>query len=467
MTTAPLAQPSTDSIRRFLTHAVLWNVALFGLIRWSWVDTHAVAALISFQQRLLTWYGATPHPGVIVTSDCSGADVMALMAGVLFAYPVRWSRRLIGAAIGFILLLTLNAIRIGSLYAVASDYARLNVWHVYLWPAILTAVTVAYVIAWIWWADSRERAGGRWMRFGVLTGVGLLVYAAIVPWAFTSALLHDVGVWTAGAAAFVMQPFATGVRAQGQLLVTDRGLFQVTQECLFTPMLPIYVAAVASVRWSLQRRLGALALMLPVFFALGVARVLVLAMPASIVESPVAVAHGFYQLMAGALVIVAAAHLAVSQRGGAAASRRTVAALAFAIGSAIAFGHVWTQGLLQVASAAPASIATIDPQGAWALAPVFQLGLVAGLWGALTGWKRPGALAVSLVVLALGQILAQWAFVSYVGSTGSAPHTLVVRAWSLALPMVIAAGVWWMAALKGGPAFVGGPTGVAQTPGES
>src|SRR5262245_5287451 len=128
----------------FLMQATLIVVGLFGLMRLPWVSENIVGALITFQTTLVTWYGAKPSAGIIVTSSCSGADVAALCLGLTLAYPVRWRRRLIGAAIGATIVLAVNMVRIASLYAVASNPATLNLLHVYVWPAILSLVTVLF-----------------------------------------------------------------------------------------------------------------------------------------------------------------------------------------------------------------------------------------------------------------------------------------------------------------------------------
>src|SRR5262245_61852404 len=90
---AALAEPR---IGAFLLQGLFWNVMLFGLIRLTWVDRHIISSLIGFQQAIVTWYAGAPHIGIAITSDCSGADVMALSAAVTLAYPVAWRRRIVG-----------------------------------------------------------------------------------------------------------------------------------------------------------------------------------------------------------------------------------------------------------------------------------------------------------------------------------------------------------------------------------
>ena len=100
------------SILRFLRDAMLWNIALFAVIRLPWVTDRVIGALIDFQTTLIAWYGAKASPGIVVAANCSGADVAALCIGVTLSYPVAWRRRIAGAAIGVAAIIAVNAVRI-------------------------------------------------------------------------------------------------------------------------------------------------------------------------------------------------------------------------------------------------------------------------------------------------------------------------------------------------------------------
>jgi S-adenosylmethionine decarboxylase len=446
--TLDLESPSpASSPKAFLLRAAIWNLALFGAIRISWFDDHVIGRLIDFQKTLLLWYGATPHPGVAVNSSCSGADVMALCAGVLLAYPGTWRRRILGAALGVGFVLALNAIRIASLYAVADSRPTLDLLHVYVWPAGLTLATLAYVFVWI---RSGEPTGSgvdrRWVRFGVAAVAALAVHAAVAPWVLTSPLVLHVGAWTASTAAGLLSSLGAPVTASGSFLVTSRGTFQVTQECLFTPAIPLYFAALVGLPLSGRQRGIAIALALPAFFVLGIARLLALALPAHMLSSPLIVTHGFYQLVAGAAIIIGASHLAARGGTAARASGRTAAALLAAVVAGSLAGRVWDPLLLTAATVVQAVIpATVtmlvsdgDPQGALLLLPAYQIGLVAGLCVALTGGRRPGAAAVAFGILGALQLLLLVVLGLWTHTSGLGVHALVIRAIAIGLPVVLA-----------------------------
>lgn len=457
----PLAQATSDrgSVVRFLRDAMLWNVALFGLIRLPWVTEHVIDALIGFQTTLIAWYGAKAAPGIVVAANCSGADVAALCIGVTLSYPVAWRRRVIGAVVGVAAIIGLNAIRIASLYAVASSPARLNLLHLYVWPVVLTMFTVAYAWLWMRRSDRQVSIAPGWQRFFLWSLAGLGVYAVTVPWTFSSTALASIGGWTASAGAAVLATFGATATANGPLMMTSRGAFVVTQECLFTPMVPLYFAALFSAPLTRARRFSGLLLALPLFFLLGVVRLLVLALPPFLIDRPAMLAHGFYQIVAGVLLIVGAAHLAQRRLGAWASTRRTLSALAVFAASAVAASLIWSPVLFAVARSLPwlqsttLARAAVDEQGALALLPPFQIALLAALWLALTGGARRRALAWGLAATAAMQVVLL--AVLHVGDAAALhPHALVIRALAIAVPLLVAL-VWPFATgtLAGDPAY--------------
>ena len=457
----------TPDIQRFLLQALAWNIAFFGLLRLTWIEEHVVGAIVEFQTTLVTWYGVAAHKGIIVNASCSGTDVMALCGAITLAYPAPWRRRFAGAACGLAVILTLNAIRIATLYLAASDPARLDLLHLYVWPTTLAAVTAAYLFAWICWSERKSPVidvDRRWVRFGLFTAGSLAVYAASVPWIFASPLMARMGTWTVGAGGAVLSLMGASVTTTGNVLLTGRGAFQVTPECLYTPMTALYLAAVLALPASGRRRLGWCLLGIPLFLAFGVVRLLVLALPPFVADSPVFLAHGFYQIVVGASAIMVAAHASLgasagygalrrsvakaSARAGLRASGRTVVALAAALAGAILLGPVWESALVRTAhivqAIVPMTTATFvqagDRQGALALLPAFQVGCMIGLWMAVTGGRNRRRLLTSLAVIAGSQL----ALLVVLGIIRSGleiePHALVIRGWALVVPLVIAAG---------------------------
>ena len=231
----------------------------------------------------------------------------------------------------------------------------------------------------------------------------------------------------------------------GAVIRTDHGAFIVTQECIFTPLIPLYVAGAFSAPLGGRSRAAALAALPLVFFGLGVARLLVLAVPAAVVGSYVVAIHAFSQTLVAVLLVAAAAFWTTG--GGRRAAART--ALAVGAGAVAAFAAApllgavvgGAAGGLQ-ALAGHAGHRFADDQGAWAILPAFQVGLFTALWvgyaGGRRGWRRAaaGLAAVVLAQAVLGAPVDELAH-----HYGFNPHVGLLRGWALALP---AAAVWWL-----------------------
>ena len=437
---------------RFLGTALLWELLFFALLRQAWVERHALGPLAKAQETIAHWYGAPERASIAVTADCSGADVMALCLGVLLAYPVSWRRRLAGMAGALAVILTLNTLRIVTLLFASSPRSIQHL-HIVVWPIVIVFALALYVS---WWMRAADRHGesSRWRtsRFAAAASCLLALYAATAPWTMTSPAVARAGVWTVASGAALLQSIGLPASGVGDVMATPRGSFQVTPECLLTPFLPVSLAAIVAMPWSARRRMLAVALVLPLFFALGVTRLIALALPAAIATTPLVIVHGFYQLVGGIALIgvasAAARHLTPPVSGGA---LRWRAGWSFAAGIAGAFvtaavaGSAWTRLVLECAAVLSAvathTLTTIPPddfQGALASLPTYHLGLLAGFWIVLTNARRPGRAVIALCLLAAADV----AMLALIGAAqthlGVAPHVLVIRAWAIGVPAALA-----------------------------
>lgn len=434
----------------FLGRAAFWVVLLFGITRIPWVQHHLLLPFAAFQGRIGCGLFRTPVNSVFVGLSCTGADPMALVVGAILAFPVAWSRRIKACFGGLALILVLNTIRIGTLSLVVDESELFNLLHYYLWPALLIAVAAGYIFFWMAKAlRAPTEAGDTTENLHAIDGgfsparekpwrfVGLLVvlvglFYLVSGWLFRSAAILEVAGWAAAVAAAVMAVFGVSVEVAGNTLRTSSGAFVVTQSCVVTPLLPVYLAAVLSLSMSpVQRTLAALAA-LPLFVFLGTARLLVLALPLALVGSHSIAIHAFYQVLVAILVIVWV--------------RRGASARALAVGTVSAFlvGLVG-KGLSMVLADWRASVhlghGYIDPQGALSLMPAFQIGLFVALWLASSRRfldRRLGAgvalllLAHACVLVVLGELAVH---------VGIEAPIAAIRAASLGLPLLLA---WWL-----------------------
>jgi len=426
----------------FLLAALAWSLALFALLRARWVEERLVLPLTLLQKQAADYYGGAPSAPIAVTVECSGTDALALCLAAVLACPVAWRQRLMGAAGAVALVLGLNTVRIASLGRAAGSPA-FDTLHLSVWPAILVLGIAGYVF--LWMRHTLDAGVAPLLpRFALRAAILLVAFALCTPWIARSGTLLQAGAWTAGAAAAVLAALGIAATASGNVLATSRGAFMVTPECLATALVPLYVAGVFTIPMDRARRALALAIAPPLFAALAVARLLLLALPPALSGSPLFLVHGFHQLvLAAAGVALLALWMEPDAPGRAArAARRAAIALGAAAAVALLAGGLLTGVLLAaargVSAVAPHTLTSVTPagdaQGALALLPAFQAALLAALGITIVARWRPmlaGFAALLASQLALLVVLGQ------IDHAGLAPHALVLRAWAVAVPVAL------------------------------
>jgi len=433
----------TDAVRRptyateFALRGALWGIGLLGLLRLNWTETHVLLPLTRVQAVAA---GALLGPSALpveVTLACSGADALALCLGAVLAYPVGWRTRLTGAAGGGAVILALNTLRLGTLGRAAASPVWFHALHVYVWPAVLLLAIAAYAFTWMHLADRpRTREDDTIVRpaarFVVLTLAFLLVFIAASPFYLQSSSVLALAGFTARMAAVILGAAGVGAYAAANVLWTPTGGFQVTQECLVSPVIPVYLAGVcayAATSW--QRTMGIVAAA-PLFIALAVVRLLMVALPGFIVASPLFFVHAFFQLLVAVIVVSLAA--VWRYRGRAAVGRALAGVVAGALFVRL-LGPLYTHAVTL-----PAGSPLDDPQGAIAFLPAFQVGLYLALWIAAFagfGWSR---FLAGLALLGFTQTTGLIAL-HLASDAGLTAHVRDVRGWAIAGPLLIVAAV--------------------------
>ncbi len=431
---------------KFAVTAGALSLGFFGLLRLSWTEAHVLLPFTRGQAALAVGlFGATPS--IEVTLACSGADALALCLGAILAYPVEWSRRLAGATAGLAIVIALNVARIGTLGWAAASPAWFNVLHVYVWPAVLTLAIAGYVFTWMRVADAPPSAPPSPLatarqltarqalqpsrRFVVLTLAFLVVFAAASPLYLDNASVLAVAGFIARAAAWLLGGLGVTARAADNVLWTSRGGFTVTQECISTPLIPVYLAAVCAYSATWRRLIPGVLAAFPLFIALGIVRLLVVALPDAVMSSPTFFVHAFYQLLLGAVVVCGAA---VWRHGGKRALGYALAGLAVGVLFVRVLGPFYTPMAIY-----PAVAPVVDPQGAIAFLPAFQVGLFLALWVAAYAaveWRR---FVAGLVALGLTQAALLLTLHALADHTGLTARVSDIRGWAVAGPLLIAA----------------------------
>lgn len=440
MRTATRSWPTPAA--RFVLFGIAASLGVFVLLRLSWVEAHALLPFTLAQGAVAVRLFGAPSLPIDVTLACSGADAVALCLGAILAYPASWRRRLAGAAGGLGLIVALNILRIGTLGRAAASPRVFDALHLYILPAVLTLAIAGYVLLWMRPAKSAEVSVDRTApqlprisaKFVLFAAAFLLLFIAAAPLYVNNAVLLAVAAFVARSAARILTFAGVQSSAAGNILWGPNGGFLVTVECIVTPLIPVYLAAIAAYASNWKQRSLALAATAPVFIALGVIRLLIVAFPNS-AETQAFFVHAFYQLLIAAAIIFGAAFWRHRDRS------------SFPFGA----GGVLT-GVLFVAIAGPLYLRLItavsglpasDPQGAIGFLPAFQTGLFLAL--SVAAW--PGRWRGSLTGLAI-LVAAQIAVLLVVNRLSGldtwlalAAVTTAVRAWALAAPVLVFAAV--------------------------
>jgi exosortase/archaeosortase family protein len=451
----------TDAVR-FVLRAVAWSLGLFGLLRLNWTEAHILLPFTRLQAAVAAGVFVTPALPVQVTLACSGADAFALCLGAVLAYPVPWDRRLAGAAGGAGLILGLNTLRIATLGRVAAFPSWFHALHVYVWPAVLTLAIAGYVLGWMRFVDRRRTPGeheaaprGPFLaahplsrlttvpagmskpaplvpqpsrRFVLLTIAFLLLFAAGSPLYLESPAVLALSGFIARSAAVTLGIVGISAHAAANVLWTPRGGFTVTQECISTPLIPVYLAAICAYSTTWRRLILGVLATPPIFIVLGVVRLLVVALP-GVVASPMFFVHAFYQLLLGAVVVFLAA---LWRHGGRGALGHALVGVIVGVLFVRVFGPLYTP-LVNAFGGAPID----DPQGAIAFLPAFQVGLYLALSVAAFAAFGWGRFLAGLAVLGLTQTAGLLALHALAGHAGLMPHVRDVRGWAVAGPVLI------------------------------
>jgi exosortase/archaeosortase family protein len=434
--------------RSFALRLGVWSLGLAALIRLPGVGTHILLPVTQWQAAAGSALVGPSSVPIEATLACSGSDALALCLAAIAAYPASWRARARGMAGAAAAILALNTLRIGTLGRVAAWPRWFEALHLYVWPAVLIVAMAGFVFTWMRGDDRRSAADPvatrtppavDWRetrRFALVSAAALLVFTITSPLYLESARVLAAAGLVARAAAFLLRVLGVDATATASVLATPRGSYLVTQECILTPLIPVYLAAVFVYSGAWWRRAAWAIAGLPLFIGLAIARLLVGAVPAGLDASPVFFIHAFFQFLVGFGMVCG---LALWRHGVRMATFvRVVAALALAIAFVRLLGSPYTHAIMSVGMATPV---VGDPQGALMFLPAFQSGLFLALWVAAFvphGWIRflfgASLLAAMQIVVAGGvQFLASHA--------GIAPLVRDVRAWALVGPALIIATV--------------------------
>ena len=92
--------------------------------------------------------------GVNIENGCNGVETGLLFGSAVLAFPSRWSRRLIGLALGFLAIQVLNLVRVITLFWIGLHRPALfSSSHTVIWQSVVVLFGVLIFLLWA----SRER----------------------------------------------------------------------------------------------------------------------------------------------------------------------------------------------------------------------------------------------------------------------------------------------------------------------
>lgn len=120
-------------------------------------SAHAVLRAAGVECQLLDatiWSGKY---SVTVGPQCSGVELAWFLAAAMLAFPAAWKSRVIGLVAGLTFLVSLNIIRVSSLYLVGVHAPAHFAWvHESGWPTLLILATLGIMGLWIGRLGARE-----------------------------------------------------------------------------------------------------------------------------------------------------------------------------------------------------------------------------------------------------------------------------------------------------------------------
>ncbi len=98
--------------------------------------------------------------GISIEPGCNGVEALIILFAALFAFPASLKHKLIGFAIGFVAIQSLNLVRIISLFYLGQwNMVWFEWFHLYLWQALIILDALVVWLIWLRMLPPREGPG--------------------------------------------------------------------------------------------------------------------------------------------------------------------------------------------------------------------------------------------------------------------------------------------------------------------
>lgn len=170
-----LAVGRISFVQRFLLIFGATALIGFGIEVIPWVDQHLIKTYIAgvtwMAGNLINLAGGLAdvnkaiiqHPinsfAIMVANGCSGLEAVILLVAGILAFPATLRQRIIGCIVGTITIVTLNLLRIISLYYLGQYSQTWFNWaHVYAWDNLIMIDALVAFFLWVRWLPPYQRS---------------------------------------------------------------------------------------------------------------------------------------------------------------------------------------------------------------------------------------------------------------------------------------------------------------------
>ncbi|HEX3896072.1 MAG TPA: exosortase H [Rudaea sp.] len=160
---------------RFVAVFVVCLIVLFALELWQPVQDAVIMPFTSGVAHVSVWImqlfdhnvvahgnqivDANTGGGIEIVAGCNGVEAVLILVSAILAFPAPWKNKLIGMALGFLAIQTLNLVRIISLYYLQRWSMTWFDWfHLYLWQALIILDALVFWLVWLRWLPRTPRA---------------------------------------------------------------------------------------------------------------------------------------------------------------------------------------------------------------------------------------------------------------------------------------------------------------------
>ena len=95
---------------------------------------------------------ASTGGGIEIVAGCNGVEAVLILLSAILAFPAPWKHKLLGMALGFLAIQSLNLVRIIALFYLHEwNQVWFEWFHLYLWPALIILDALVFWLIWLRW----------------------------------------------------------------------------------------------------------------------------------------------------------------------------------------------------------------------------------------------------------------------------------------------------------------------------